>query len=282
MTRGSGRRRGGRRSTRSLERGAVALEVVTCLVPVMILFLCAVQLSFLAVGRMVVGHAAVRGARAAIVLLEEDPRRMGGAPRGDLTAAGAGDARSELGSVLARSLPAGIRPVSSAGGARLRAIADAVHAPLAVLAPGPSTHVFGDATSLYDALGGDGTGGASTRFALGILVHGPAATQVTLRAAPGSSEIVSRVDARGSVTVHVTYLQRCSVPVAARLMCSPAPSGELGRRLSGLLGRAHFATVEAEATLPNQGAAYYSGDEPVTTSPGAPRSFEQHTEALDR
>ncbi len=263
-------RPGGRRSTRSLERGVVALEVITCLVPVMILFLCAVQLSLLAVGRLVVGHAAVRGARAAIVLLEEDPQKMGGAPRGDLVAGGAGGARVGLGPALAQALPAGTRPSTTAGGARLRAIAEAVYAPLAVLAPGPLAYVSGGETSLYDAIGGGRGSGGLTRLALGILAYGPAATVVTLRAAPGSSELVTQVGPRAEVTVHVRYLQRCAVPVAARLMCRAAPPGEPGRRLSGLLRGARFAVVEAEATLPNQGAAYYSRDERTTASSREP------------
>lgn len=289
-------------------RGVVYLEVVTCLVPVLVLFFCAVQLSLWGIGRLVVTHAATRGARAAIVVLEDDPEKYGGAPRGDLNASGGRQDSGALADALRSLVPGGLLPGgSSTGGARLQAIREAVYAPLAALAPAPHVYVQGRATTLYDAVGG-GEGGALTRFALGVLVYARAASVVTVRAAPGSTEVLSQVAPRADVTVHVTYLQHCAVPIAARLMCNPAwdlagygrvvselqrldptrpvesarilrelrtrfpdprradyLADELARAESPglllplMLGGGRFRVIEAEATLPNQGAAYVGG-----------------------
>lgn len=300
--------RGLRISRRTRERGAVYVEVTACLVPLLVSFFCAVQLAFFAAGRLVVTHAATRGARAAIVLLEDDPEKHGGAPRGDLNAAGGGP-RSALADSLAQGVPGAAPPGRSTGGARLQAIREAVYAPLAVLAPPPDVFFDGRASTLRDAVGGAETGGALARFAVGLLAYVRGASVVTVRAAPGSKELLTRVDPRADVTIHVTFLQHCAVPIAARLMCNPAwdlagygrvvselerldparpveaarilrqlrarfpdPSRfrefaeELARAESPglllplMLGGGRFHVLEAEATLPNQGAAYVTAE----------------------
>lgn len=269
-----------RNGSRLEQRGVVSLEIVTCLVPLLVVFLCAVQLALLGVGRLVVTHAATRGVRAAIVLLEDDPENMGGAPRGNLDAAPGVGGPGKLGVALGKVLPGAISAPRPRGGARLQAIREAVYAPLAAISPAPAGLLSGGSTTLHDAVGGGA--GALGRFAAGLLAYVRGATVVTLRAGPGSAEVVSRVAPRADVTVHVTYLQQCSVPIAARLMCDGiatlAGDGRMGaspaaRKLTAaenpalllpsMLRGARFAVVEAEATLPNQGASYYSnGDQP--------------------
>jgi hypothetical protein len=293
--------------TRTRERGAVYVEVLACLVPLLVLFFCGVQLAFFAAGGLAVTHAATRGARAAIVLLEDDPEKHGGAPRGDLNAAGGGQS-SAFADTLARSVPSAVPLGKATGGARLQAIREAVYVPLAVLAPPPEVFLSGRASTLRQAVGGDERGGVLARFAVGILAYVRGASVVTVRAAPGSQEILTHVDPRADVTVHVTFLQHCAVPIAARLMCHPAwdlagygrvlpelqrldPSqpvqaarvlrqlrdrfpapgrfqelaDELARAESPgvllplMLGGGRFHVLDAEATLPNQGAAYVAG-----------------------
>lgn len=262
------------RRTRQRERGAVYVETLVCLVPVLTLFFCAAQLALLGAGRLVVYHAAARGARAAIVLLEDDPARHGGAPRGDLTAPGTGQSEG-LRSQLRASAPD--MPVASGSsaegtqraGVRLQAIREAVYMPLAALAPSPSVLWQGGRGSLHEALGGRALGGPLQRLLFGFLAYGRAASAITVHAGSGGRTPVTHVPPRADVTVRVTYLQHCAVPIAAHLVCRSAR--DLPREVHDeleyvespqalrllLLGGDRFSVVRAEATLPNQGARYY-------------------------
>ena len=46
-------------------------------------------------------------------------------------------------------------------------------------------------------------------------------TAVTLREAPGSSVVIDQVVSQGLVTLHVTYLYYCQVPLVDRFGCRP-------------------------------------------------------------
>jgi hypothetical protein len=59
-------------------RGAVFVEFLIAFLPVHIFFLCVVQLSLLFVVKLVTEHAAINAARAAAVVLGDEPRRYGG------------------------------------------------------------------------------------------------------------------------------------------------------------------------------------------------------------
>jgi hypothetical protein len=58
--------------------GAVFVEFLIAFMPVYVFFLCVIQLSLLFTVRLVTEHAAVNAARAAAVVLADDPRRYGG------------------------------------------------------------------------------------------------------------------------------------------------------------------------------------------------------------
>jgi hypothetical protein len=60
-------------------RGAVYVEFLVAFVPLLLFFLSLVQLALLATGGLMVDHAAVVAARAAIVVLPDDPAFYGGA-----------------------------------------------------------------------------------------------------------------------------------------------------------------------------------------------------------
>lgn len=250
------------------------METLVCLVPLLTVFFCAVQLALLGAGKLVVSHAAARGARAAIVLLEDDPARHGGAPRGDPTAPGTGQSGGLRSKLQASAPELAIREGSSAGrvaraGVRLQAIREAVYMPLATLAPSPGVLWQGRGRSLHEALGGNGLGGSLGRLAFGFLAYNRAASAITLRAGSEGDAMPAHVPARADVTVRITYLQHCAVPIAARLLCRRAR--ELPREVLDelahvetpdafqllLLGGGRFVAVRAEATLPNQGARYY-------------------------
>ncbi|MET0412669.1 MAG: hypothetical protein ABW217_15300, partial [Polyangiaceae bacterium] len=185
-------------------------------------FLGLIQLSSILCARLVVQHAASRAARAAVVVLDDDPERYGGAARGSLVYDAAPEAAVPAadGAALARLLQVAPAPnVAGArgrGSARLSAIRWAAYMPLAVLAPSTSllARRFGLAGS---ELGSDL--GSGVRFVLGLLLYNRAAAIVTLRDAPGSGRVTTSAPSNGDVTVHVTYLYYCSMPFADRFLC---------------------------------------------------------------
>lgn len=60
--------------------GAVFVEFLICFLPVYVFFLCLIQLGVLFAVRLLVEHAALSAARAAAVVIGDDPRRYGGEP----------------------------------------------------------------------------------------------------------------------------------------------------------------------------------------------------------
>jgi hypothetical protein len=60
--------------------GAVFVEFLICFLPVYVFFLCLMQLGLLFTARLLTEHAAISAARAAAVVLGDDPRRYGGEP----------------------------------------------------------------------------------------------------------------------------------------------------------------------------------------------------------
>jgi hypothetical protein len=79
--------------TRLGTRGVVMLEFLLAFTPVLWLFLGIMQLALLASARIIVQHAAISGARAAAVVLDDDPQFYAGAPRMFLGRADARDSR---------------------------------------------------------------------------------------------------------------------------------------------------------------------------------------------
>ncbi len=59
-------------------RGAVYVEFLVAFLPIFSFFLCLVQLSMLQTANLIVKHAAVVAARAAVVILPDDPERYDG------------------------------------------------------------------------------------------------------------------------------------------------------------------------------------------------------------
>jgi hypothetical protein len=278
------------------QRGAVYVEFLLAFPPLFLLFLGICQLTLVATAKLVVQHAANRAVRTAIVVLDEGPELYGGAPRGSLTSGVArpGTGMEDLlaGLVVA---PAAAPNISSGagffqstaeavevlaktqGGARMRPIRNAAYQPLLALAPRLSGRPAGQ--SLADGLGGQ---------LVRALAYTRGAAVVTVQATPGSDELAEKVEPKATVTVRVTYFYQCSVPVVRALVCrslarlleesleGPDDEGSVGRFLDlkqrfdqaedprglrALAGDAFFTVLEAETTLPNQGAAYYQEEQ---------------------
>ena len=261
-------------------RGVVMAEFLICFVPVLLIFLGTLQLTLIAAGKLVVQHAAVRGVRAAIVVLTDDPRHYDDRPCGDISDTGSGDS-SSFERRLARRLGTRTSEAPNLGGPRMADIRRAVHTPLMALAPPALLGAILRDGSVADAL----RGGAAARVSTGLLLT-PALTATTFPTGPGSRELQrARVSIEGGalVTVRVTHAMPCLIPFVGRLTCAPlawsplrgqlelpkrasearraaleelrvAPSARLQRGIarSGL----PFALLQAEASLPAQHAAH--------------------------
>lgn len=287
-------------ATTSDERGVVYVEFLFAFVPLFLLFLGICQLALLHTARLIVQHAAFAAARSAIVVLHESPDSYDGAERGHLSR-GRADAHAGIDGMLARM---GLLPVTgllsnpselSGGfvgflasvisgtvkrqqGARMAPIRAAAYMPLIPLAPRASTPTL---SASVDA--------GIVNDVSAALNYTKAASVITIQAGPGSPDLAADpIDANAAVTVRVTYVYECGVPIVRGLVCSsleslltqkagvglfgilfgPPPS-KLAQRLqfgesSGLdqlLPRdASVVVFDAEATLPNQGVAHLGKD----------------------
>jgi hypothetical protein len=63
------------------EHGMIMVELVIAFIPYMGLFLGIMQILLLEAGRLAVMHASTAAVRAAVVILDDDPRHYGGEPR---------------------------------------------------------------------------------------------------------------------------------------------------------------------------------------------------------
>jgi hypothetical protein len=274
-------------------RGVVLIEFLMAFVPVFVMFLGIVQLALLSVAKLVVQHAAVAGVRSAIVVLDDDPRFYGGTDRGDI--GGTSTERSDsfehaLGTRLGTGNGAESAPSVSLGGPRMAAIRRVVHMKLAAIAPEPALIARlllpTSQGSVRDALGSM----PGARLWSGLAFYLPIATAVTFPVAEGADELIEgNVPAKGSVTVRVTHLVPCLVPLVAGLMCqrlawnpitrqlwagldsstaqqralrelrlAPGASDQLLLGLTGL----PMALLQAEATMPSQSALYFYRGQP--------------------
>jgi hypothetical protein len=247
-------------------------------------------------GRLVVQHAALCGARAAIVVLEDGPKDYADAPRGNLKDGEPLD--FNLAGVLASLGLDDVRLPSLFGnktddrseeqrGARMVSIRAAATMPLLLAAPNESTVTIGGNDSVAGSLPSDFI--ARLPFSL---EYTSMAAAITVHTATNTEELASvKIPRNAPITVRVTYLMPCGIPVARALMCqtlasllksstdSPSVGSAFGSEESVLARRlrhaqgvqalkhsvsptARFIVLTAQTTLPNQGAGYDHKGEP--------------------
>ena len=274
------------------ERGAVYVEFLLAFLPIFLLFLAICQAAFLVAGRLVVNHAALVGARSAIVVLDDDPQHYDGAERewlSDKPATQPKNDQNDALSVLSGVLSGGTTPSTSSPssapsakkppqqGARMKVIRGAALRPLTAIAPTAEALLGGAGATLEASLVGDST--TARAFARAYV---EAAAVVTLHDDPRSEQLAAEpIQQNAPITVRVTFVQMCGIPVVRALMCrslstlldAPARTHDdtgkhetLRERLShaGLptwletsaAKSARFVVFESEMTLPNQGAPY--------------------------
>lgn len=211
------------------EAGVVYVEFLLAFMPVFILFVGMVQLALLQAGRLIVQETAREAARAAAVILPDDPARYDGAPEGELMpeepAAQASEEPEQTRQNLASQL--GVPDIDlpdppwdpPAPGPRMAAVQRGVYFRLSTLAP-TAQQLF----SLWDhkrTVAAALDDGVFTRALVGTLFYGAAVTAISFPVEPGSMEVYERVVDAGVDLLHVrvTYLFRCAVPIASAIMC---------------------------------------------------------------
>lgn len=237
-------------------RGAVYVEFLLVFLPVFLLFLCIVELGFLYTGRLVAQHAATRAARAAVVILDDDPAFYGGEARNRVDANGTTNDESAVERFMdGAGFGGGASP--PAGSPRFRDIRSAASIPM--LAVAPSAPQVNDDDSVRNAIGlGD------QRAAHGAQRYNEAAMAVTFPTGPGANSFRTTFDRDDPITVRVTYVMHCSVPLVPVLMCDeansldlqPEEASQIDTGYLSSLTNPRFQVVRAETTLRNQGANY--------------------------
>lgn len=275
---------------RSDTRGVVYVEFLFAFFPLFSFFLAICQLSLTASAELIVQHAASQAARSAIVVLEEAPEQYDGAPRGDLlhgAPAPEGSPEALLSALGFDSV--GIQAPSAASGlgqngARMQPIRLAAYMALLTLAPDAHVAKTPEDASVGRSL--SATTSSKLRFALSFT---RGAAVVTAHASPSQERPAYLPFALDEVvTIRVSYLYHCGVPLVSRWLCTPYEQlmrkegegglfdafdsliGEVSMRDRLLLAEdphtlgalvapgARFKVISAQATLPIQGARYTS------------------------
>lgn len=216
--------------------GVVYVEFLIAFIPVFLCFLGIGQFAFIATAKLVVQHAAIMGARSAIVVLEDDHADYHPEGFGVIDYRGTSNRRASFQDKL-NTVMQWFRSDDSAlnhnlfynrGGPRLRDIRFAVYLPLLAISPSVDqigrwfginldpTHQQNEIKeSLHGAIGDH----PELRFVAGLL-YNRAAAAVTFPIAPGSDSFFQGAfGPDDTVTVRVTYLYPCAVPLVSSFMC---------------------------------------------------------------
>lgn len=200
------------------ERGATYVEFIIAFIPIFILFLGMVQMGLMYAANLVVTHSATTAARAAVVVLPDDPQYYEGEPINqisitDVSGSASGDAVTTFLSSIGGGAGGAPPAAGSRGSARLNAIRSAASIPLLSVSPSFGQLIRDEAVK--QAVGGS----AASRALTGAVFYNRTALAVTFPERPGSSRFRSTFERDEDVTVRVTYMFHCGVPLVSRLMC---------------------------------------------------------------
>jgi hypothetical protein len=210
-----------RKNQRTGERGAVFVEFLIAFIPMFIFFLGITQLAFMYAARGVLQFAAAKAVRAAIVTEEKplrDCAKGKDADRSTDSAGGANGGQNPFGKDGAENT--GGNQEDSSDSVILNKARAGAYLPLSVLAPPAFAYpLVGGA---LDSVGG-GVGPHTIQFAMGYTVYNRGNAAVTLLDEQGAvlDPPPKKFDKPQGVTVHISYLYYCMVPIASRIMCNP-------------------------------------------------------------
>jgi len=211
--------------------GAAYVEFLLSFIPVFIMFLGMLQAALLYGANLVVSHAATTAARAAVVVLPDNPDEYGGEGVNNVSFAASGGSSSDASECVISELGSlgGVPIVAdTSGSARLNAIRAAASIPLLAVSPS-FEQLVGDA-QVYTAVGGN----PGARAAVGGLLYNKTAVSVTFPTAPGASSFRTSFTRDENITVRVTYLFHCGIPLANWYMCDDYASLRSGIPMAAL------------------------------------------------
>ncbi len=252
------------------ETGAAYTEMLVCFVPMFTLITCLIQLALLNVAHIIVQHSAVLAARAAVVVLPDNPACYEGKPPvGELATAATGNENiiQTIGNSIGINIPSdsfgslgGLIPGGSRGGdandpqnvfyqknSRYSAIHSAASVPLLALAPSPGAVMSRRSSISHRGSAAD----ALIRMGFG-LIYNRAALAVTLLK---GGQYSASFSGQEMVTARVTYAFNCGVPLARTIMCRDAlglryPNADAIRRaVSGAIGSGSVGEILAAGAL---------------------------------
>ncbi len=246
-------RRGGR--SRKRREGAVYVEFLVAFPIMLMFFLCLTQLGLIYTANLSVEHAATRAARAAVVILPDNPDRYDGQAMHQINPEvyEASSFPGDLGTILEV-----ITALTGDTSDRMSVIRRAAWIPLIPVSP--STQALTREFTVGNSLD------SGVAKVAASAVYSSASTAVTFYAEPGSTDMIWDFEPRQEITTRVTHLYYCSVPLARMVICKSLADAEAdepvraelsqtsGRILSLWSGR--FLALRAESTMPNQGANY--------------------------
>ena len=229
-------------------RGVVYVEFLLCFIPVFMLFLGVVQLALISGAKLVVKHAAYRGARSASVVLADDPKfyddeeigflgqeenknesegsdgsSNGSAANESKTTKLADTVTDTLDKDFDLDIKAGLQLAKSApSGQRNADVRRAVYMPLCAITPGWDAikEMLGGEESAPSLAAGISDDRAS-RIAAGLLIYNDASTAVRFPVDESADRFYQeRVDTSDpDITVRVIHLFRCTIPLIAPIVC---------------------------------------------------------------
>ncbi len=194
--------------------GAAYVEFLIAFIPVFLMFLGMIQAALLYAANLVVTHAANTAARAAVVVLPDDPSKYDGEAQNSVDFGATSSRDDPLNALLDElHLPVSFTAAGTSGSKRLNAIRAAASIPLLAVSPSYE-QLIGDA-EVYKAIGGN----PAVRAATGAALYNRTAVAVTFPTRPGSTTYRTTFGAHEDITVRVTYLFHCGIPLANRYMC---------------------------------------------------------------
>jgi hypothetical protein len=222
------------------ETGSAYTEMLVCFMPMFTVITCLIQMALMNVAHLIVAHSAVLAARAAIVVLPDNPACYDGNDVGSLASGATGSENiieSFLGSLGSRTppisdfggldslIPAGSRSGDASDpqnvfyqtNARYMAVHSAASMPLMSVAPTPLMLRKRD-SNIARALGASSATAVLARMGTS-LVYNRAALAVTFL---NGGTFSNSFSGRDMVTARVTYAFTCGVPLARRVMCKDA------------------------------------------------------------
>ncbi len=225
-------------NVRGKQRGVVYVEFLLVFPPLFMLFLVILQWSILGATSLGVRHAASAAVRSATVVLPDDPAAYDGLPTymvpvdGSCSEGFLGKADKLLGTLGLRTggLP---KDGKCPGGPRMDAIRFAATIRMIPFAPNARGLLPESVTGPLESLGAAGWIAAATIYSYG-------ATSVNIMFARDNDTPMLTVggrlalDSTKPVTVRVTYLAHCGIPIARYLMCDSSHSLNTGKNVEFL------------------------------------------------